>query len=224
MYDHERKEGLPKLDPNKTWPGMSTYGKDIDDCKAYLRGRSLDYNLAEANGWYPSRETGDFVLRLVIPAKTFAPEHVYWQARAIHAAALRYTSPKGPRHDALIYVEADPLGDMARSAPSGWVVIVEGPMDALAAAECGYDGISIMGISPSISTLNRVKELVARRPSVVILDSEPEATSQGIFISSFLNASGNRCRNVVLRNVKDLAAIKTTEERQAFLDASFWWL
>lgn len=225
MYEHERREKYAAGEGNVLWPEMSTYGKDLDDCKAYLKGRALSYTLAEANGWYPSRATGDFVLRLVIPAKTFAPGHVYWQARAIHAAALRYTSPRGPRQNALIYVAADPLGSGQLVAPlSQAVLIVEGPMDALAAAECGYDSISLMGITPPLSTLDRVTELVAQRPSVVMLDSEPEATAQSIFISSFLNAYGFRSRNVTLANVKDLAAIKNVNQRKKFLADSFCWV
>src|ERR1700675_3508463 len=98
FYQHERNEEQERPTINLTCPLMSTSGFDITAMKEYLTHRGLSFELAEANGWYPSRHAGDCFLRIVIPAVVTKDRHVYWQARAIDKFAhIRYQSPKGMR-------------------------------------------------------------------------------------------------------------------------------
>src|SRR5437899_1821018 len=125
-YAHEARE-QSSGSVNTIWPEMSTNERDMVACLQYLYERNLDPFLAEENGWYPSRKAADHDLRIVIPAVVRIPKQVYWQARAIGSSHIRYQSPRGPREGALIYIAAE------QTEPSNKVVVVEGPMDALAA-------------------------------------------------------------------------------------------
>lgn len=117
---------------------------------AYLNGRELSTEIAKQNGWYPSRCAGDPHARIVIPAVN---QHgmAYWQARSMDKSIEpRFQSPAVPRGDSIIVVY--PLKSMWLPV----VAVTEGPFDALAAAESGILGISIMGINPTNETLEFV--------------------------------------------------------------------
>ena len=130
-YSFEYKLDRDKAPANTTWPLMSTSGVDLDASRAYLKERGLSWDLAEENGWYPSRNAMDSFLRIVIPALTTVKDHIYWQARAVSKNVhIRYQTPRGPRHGALVRVRALPDDEHTCE-----VVIVEGPLDALAVAE-----------------------------------------------------------------------------------------
>lgn len=121
----------------------------------YLDGRGLDAELARTNGWYPTSQAKDSIPRILIPGKR-TDGKVFWQARAIDPKEKRrYESPSGVRGDALIVVEPD-FGEYA----AGRAALVEGPMDALAAAECGVIGISLMGNTPNKESLEHVVKLL----------------------------------------------------------------
>jgi len=129
---------------------------------------------------------------------------------------LRYTSPKGLRHDALVWINAYPNED-----ETDQVVIVEGPMDALAAACAGFDAIALMGITPPDSTLDVLAKIVNKRRCLVLLDSEPLAQAASVRIVMRLAAQGGKAGIATLGTVgKDLAAC-TPEQRLRFLDRSF---
>lgn len=120
---------------NKLWP----------DFKDYLGWRGLSYGVAVYNGWYPSTSAGDTVERLVIPATASDGHNKYWQARAmlteVPPDVKRWQSPAASREDALIICW--PINSTPKAC-----AIVEGPLDALAAAEAGLLGVGLMGVSP----------------------------------------------------------------------------
>jgi len=95
----------------------------------YLVGRNLDHRIARYNQWYPTELKGP---RIVIPCTKG-----FWQARAMGKEEPRYLSSKGSRNGAFCIV-------WPRQAWTG-IVIVEGPMDALAAASLGYYSMASLG-------------------------------------------------------------------------------
>lgn len=217
VYTHDYVQHKIQGPMNTVWPLMSSSGVDHTDMKDYLVGRGLEFELAEQNGWYPSREAMDSFLRIVIPARTPQPGHVYWQARAVSANVhIRYQTPKGPRHGALILVRAFP-GNEVGDEPTEKIVIVEGPMDALAVAACGYDSIALMGMTPGKEATEHLIKLVDGRSSLVVLDNEPAAQSAAGHIALTLATAGTRSHIAKLHKVKDLAGLVVVA-RQAWLD------
>lgn len=211
MYLHELQERKQTGPANTAWPEMSTDDRDYRAVQTYLAYRSLSFELAEDNGWYPSRNAQDYWLRVVIPAQTRERSHVYWQARAVSPEAkIRYQSPSGPRLDAIIQVN-----------PSGGIepvsVITEGPMDALAAAMCGYRAFALMGITPPGSTLDFLKTKLHGRPALIVFDNEAYAKTQGIRTCVELASRGIRARPCPVDGAKDLAAM-SIDKRRSFLD------
>jgi len=212
-YSHEQYRERDKLAPDNTvWPSMSTDELDVRDIRVYLNERGLLPELAAKNDWYPSRHANDNFLRIVIPALTTKEGHVYWQARAVSSNVhIRYQSPKGPRHGALINMRAFP--DDVQGESTREVVIVEGPMDALAAAQCGVDAIALMGINPGTIALEHLSKLVNKRPALIVLDNEPHAQSQAQFLAMHLASAGSTAHLAKLHHVKDIATMKLTPRR-----------
>ena len=183
-------------------------------CNEYLLKRNLDPVLAQDNGWFPSREAGDSFLRIVIPAQTWKQGHVYFQARDVTGKAfLRYTSPRGPRHEALIKV-------MPNIEPKG-IVILEGPCCSLAAAQAGYLGYAVMGKIPSKATLAHLALLIEDNKdlkTLVLLDRDsPESA---VPIVSFLASQGYPAKMGQFTKSKDLAELQPSE-RKRLLDGYF---
>ena len=208
-YAHEQQERKPNTSPmNTDWPVRD---RDSKATIAYLESRNLDSKLALWNGWYQSCTAGDYCLRVVIPAVTHVIGHVYWQARDITGRSwLRYQSPNGPRHEAFVAV-------LPKHKPVG-VVIVEGPMDALAAAGAGYLGLAMMGMVPSLATIAHVSLFLAIKeydtlPVLVIMDRGEAANSTRIATRL---ASDGITAKVAELPAKDLAACHP-KTRQQFL-------
>lgn len=197
---------LPSFNPSETASNC---------CHEYLEDRKLDADLAKANGWFPSTTAGDAFLRIVIPAITHKQSHVYWQARDVTGKAyLRYQSPKGPRHEALVRVLPE---DANKSLGN---IVVEGPMDALAAAMCGYVGYALMGMKPSQATIMHLALLIEDTPTsktLVCLDRGEMANA--IKVVMFLSSQGYESAVAELPE-KDLAQCKPLARRK-FLDRSF---
>lgn len=219
MYWHEEQERCQnQAFTNTLWPLMDITVKSQNAMITYLRRRGLNDLLAEENGWYPSRHAGDDDLRIVIPAVSPVQGHAYWQARSVDDVVFRYKSPFGQRHGAIIRVTAFPDSKGERATP--FCVVVEGPMDALAAAECGYDSFAIMGITPGKDALTYLAKLIDHRPTLVTLDSEPKATAQSMYLSQWLCTQGIRSKFSTFLQGKDLAA-GTKADRQEFLKSAF---
>mgnify|MGYP003402312335 FL=1 len=186
-YAHDRvelKRQYRKTELNTRWPVGSTDKPDLDDMRDYLYERGLSHELARGNGWYPSWDAGDDYLRIVIPALSSEVGHAYWQARAINPRAfIRYQSPKGPRHDALVRIT--PENRTYRPDQRQYhrvAVITEGPMDALAAAQCGVFGYGLMGATPSTIVLDRLVSFLKNEYEYIFVMPDRDAVKEGIDI------------------------------------------
>jgi hypothetical protein len=164
MYEHERVERRQQkvLPPARAVmpPEAIEYRSVMTE---YLTKRGLSAALARLNGWYPSDRAGDGEPRIVIPAVNRAGR-VFWQARAMGDALKRYQSPAAPRLDSLILV-------WPHGTPSA-VVAVEGPMDALAAAEWDALGVALMGMAPPAEALSHLAVLLPDLPVIVLADAD----------------------------------------------------
>lgn len=137
----------------------------IDLMIRYLRDRNLDAELAFNNYWYPSRAAGDQWLRVVTPASSEITGNHFWQARAVDKfVEKRYQSPHAPRGDAVIAVW--PRGTPRITA------VVEGPMDALAAAGEGCLGIALMGATPPGECFRLTAKLACGTMAIIVADSD----------------------------------------------------
>ncbi|MCI0561510.1 MAG: toprim domain-containing protein, partial [Nitrososphaera sp.] len=170
-YQHETRERkdkrplvgaeMPVLD-HRLWPKM----------KEYLASRELDFDLAKSNGWYPSHDAGDLFPRIVIPAMNKAGRS-YWQARDMSGKAMkRYQSPKVPRGDSII--QTWPANKMHYRS----FAIVEGPMDALAAAQTGLPGISLMGCNPTEETFKYLVNVLEGLSEFCFVIQDRDATQE----------------------------------------------
>jgi len=168
----------------------------------YLCRRSLSFKTALHNRWYPSIDAGDTVPRVIIPATNTAG-FPYWQARALQPAEVRYQSPHGvSRLDSHVLVFPLPH----RQKIDGPAVIVEGPMDALAAATLGYTGIATMGALPSESVVAAIAKRIKSAGSRALVVADADATNPAVKIASGLSVRGVVARVVqVPGGNKDLA-------------------
>lgn len=162
----------------------------------YLSDRGLDPALARVNNWYPSTSAGDAVPRIVIPCTNSAGAG-YWQARAMQVTDKRYQSPSVTRGDSVVVVW--PTGDPRA------VVVVEGPMDALAAAGEGCLGVALMGNTPPARVLNFVSTLASSLPVLVVGDSD--ALREASHTAGALAIRGRKTQLVMLQGAKDLAEL-----------------
>ncbi|MGL5935298.1 MAG: hypothetical protein ACRCZI_06705 [Cetobacterium sp.] len=89
--------------------------------------------------------------------------------------------------------------------PNGSIV-VEGPMDALAAAGMGYVGIGLMGNTPNSAVLDHIEELVKIYGDCYVVPDR-DAFQQGAEVTAKLWARGVRCTLKVIRGAKDLAEL-----------------
>lgn len=120
-------------------------------CREYLSGRGLNSVLARMNGWYGARING--VPRLVIPAVSGDAANRYWQARALDDSKPRYESPHGVSR-------GDAIGIVWPRRSISALAIVEGPLDALAAAGEGVLGLALMGLTPPEPVIRFLQSLV----------------------------------------------------------------
>ena len=208
IYQHERVR--PKeVTYNAFFPLRSPHPEDALLVEQYLAGRGLSPYLATANGWYPSISVDQY-LRVVIPAQTLRPGHAYWQARALNPSArVRYQSPPGSRGSAVVMVK--PFGK--RVTPMA--VIVEGPMDALAAAGEGYYGFALMGNTPPPEVLDHVIALCAARGIVgAVVVPDHDSSESGPHLAAYFACGGIPTSVIELSEwteSKDLAGASVSE-------------
>lgn len=108
--------------------------------KVYLKERDLSYVVAsETNQWYPTKHL-DGIPRIVVPAQSIDGAE-FWQARAMIPTleTKRWRSATGSKEGSIVVCWPKKiLGSMK-------LIIVEGPMDALAAATAEHLGFAAMG-------------------------------------------------------------------------------
>ena len=211
-YEHERPKRrnvvteplaplvLPPLDP-ELW-GIFEWS---------LQCRYLNPAIAVLNHWYPTSEAGDTEPRIVIPGTPIS-RGPFWQARAMSGAALlRYQSPHGPREDSIVVVFPGKWN-------GGQLVIVEGPMDALAAAGEDQYGIALMGNTPPLEVLeNVVHQIGIIEPRSILFVEDQDAAGSLVRIMPYvLSYVGKEtvCRLTVAYPGKDLAACSPAERQR----------
>lgn len=205
-YEHERKE-------RSTAPSRPVISPDLDSSlwpimQRYLEARKLSFKIAKDNGWYP---TIDYAMcpRVVIPASSLVNSWNYYQARLIveaHPSVKRYVSPTAPRGDALAVVFP--------SGTASGCIIVEGPMDALAAAGLGYVGVALMGNTPGAPVLHHIRSLVETFGNCIVLPDK-DAEEQGVALTAKLWTAGVKCTLKRMTGAKDLAEL--SPERRKIL-------
>ena len=170
MYEFERREAEepPRIKPLcralPTAEGSEWGWRWFRD---YLHSRSLNADIARGFGWYPSCQAGDTEARIVIPGTSEDPANQYWQARSVRQDAKpRYQSPHGVRR-------GDAYVELCLPMFETWV-IVEGPMDALAAAQAGYGGLALLGATPPPEVLGALVHRIQRDPKPVLLVADTD--------------------------------------------------
>lgn len=208
-YAHERGERRQGLTPTKpvVLPPLSTAHWAM--MRTYLRGRGLSPPLAESNGWYPTVDRYS-TPRIVIPAQSLVNTWPYYQARAMDNNPKRYDSPRAPRGDALVIC-------YPRIPGSDLVVVVEGPMDALSAAACGYLGIALMGNTPGDTVLAHIREVSKPYRGIIVL-SDVDAVGQAIEVVHKLWTTGCRANFRPIKGYKDLAEVPHEKRRTIIED------
>jgi hypothetical protein len=199
-YAHEQEEQENLLARAKPAKPFSDF---IPDCSyelwglmdRYLAGRGLSPSLARLNFWFPSAEV-DGVPRVVVPATSTQPGNLYWQARVISLPGSRSYGPKTALGSTIVGGGATPVSPRRWESPHGvrrgdalvvvwpvetpaYAVVVEGPMDALAAGECGALGVALMGATPPDEVLLHLGQLVQGLQVLAVMDSdEPKAMTR----------------------------------------------
>lgn len=207
IYQHERDEQNERPRAQST-RGLSVYPAPywgaLTKMHMYLKNRGLDPDLALFNGWYPSREAGDGHLRVVIPCAPASDR--FWQARAIYSdVEPRYQSPHAPRGSSIVAVFPNP-------APGQVGAVCEGPMDALAAAECGLLGLALMGNEPPDACFDYIAQTWAGMTLLIVPDNDSIGT--GAVWKMRLEARGHTTRLVLVGGGKDLAALSLARRKE----------
>lgn len=209
MYEHERVWREAESRPRRltTFPAKS--GNLFLQAQEYLVGRGLDPGVAFSAGWYPAMYNGP---RLIIPCRR--TDGIFWQGRLLENVVeqngyKRWDSPPGSRGDAVVYLQGD------RGNPV--VVIVEGPMDALAAASHGYAGIATLGVGPPRETIQHIATLAGSHNRAVLLPDH-DSVGKWVALQARLAQYGIYAKIVELAPYKDLAEVPQ-QEREAFLGA-----
>ncbi len=209
MYDHERRPDGPERANrplSSTTPPLCENGWGL--VRKYLESRALHYQTAKENGWYPSMRAGDTYLRVVIPATSSIRENRYWQARRIGAVGVRYQSPACRREDAVVLVRT-----IDTDIPN-YSAVVEGPLDALAAAGTGVNAVALMGVTPPSSALDLTATLLRGTICFVIADSDEPAAM--VEVLKQLVIRGLDCRLKLPYPAKDLAEMDPASRKRLF--------
>lgn len=131
--------------------------------------------------------------------------------------AIRYQSPFCHKEDAIVLVR--PPGMRASQ-----MVVVEGPLDALAVAECGYLGCGLMGVNPPDDVLAHVAVINDTVQQTLILCDRGEL-SQAAMMAACIGSQSKRgtaptIGDLPFEDVTDLAEVPVGH-RQNFLDEFF---
>lgn len=199
-YPHERGEKRRGSKPSSPVVLPSENQSALFQMQSYLSSRGLSPGLAIENGWYPTIDESGYP-RVVIPTSTIKNTWPYYQARLTIPAPLnvpRYRSPAAPRGDALAVVYP--------SRTHRGVIVVEGPMDSLAAAMMGFIGVGLMGATPGDEVLDHLEHIMTvYRGDESFVIPDRDAVEEGAVIISKLWARGISCQLRTLVGAKDLA-------------------
>jgi hypothetical protein len=206
-YAHEREErARPKAPLEPVYMPLRDNSLEYGMLE-YLESRALSYSVAVENGWYAAFYKG--APRVIIPASTLVNTWPYFQGRAMDDHPKRYESPSAPRGDALAVVY-----------PSGriqGIVILEGPMDALAAAGEGFVGVGLMGNTPGDAVLGHLESILKAFPVPCLVIPDKDALDKGAEVTSKLWTRGLKCVLKTIQGAKDLAELRP-EQRKRLLD------
>lgn len=213
-YQHEQKESVHPKDSINTEAPPAPLREQwaLDMMKEYLEGRGLSYERAIANGCYPIDKKG---YRVFIPSRSRVSSHVYWQSRAMDPDnRLRWDSPPTPRRDALVVM----FGPLRDKTGIDRLVIVEGPMDALAVASLDlHIGIGLMGINPTQEALDHVCSYIqCFSPREVVCVCDRDQIAGMCKIQSYLAMRGYMSKLVIPLAHKDIACY-TLKQREEIL-------
>ena len=164
FYEHDH---LEKSLPKGPRPGFPKQDEGLlAMMRIYLEDRHLHPNIARLNGWYPTIEL-DIHPRIVIPCSN-SFNIPYFQARSMNDGLPRYRSPAATREGSLAVVWPR-LGVLQGYVNLKGSVVVEGPMDALAAAYWGYIGIGLMGNDPPEEVFDYLAHIVPPFGKVIVI-------------------------------------------------------
>lgn len=211
IYLHERQEKTKKwMGPRPGFPKPDLSSNMRHMMMEYFVARQLPYWLAKDNGWYPAYYKD--AARIIIPCSNSTGVS-YFQARDMTGKAkLRYASPPTSRQDSIVIVWPV-VGIMVKGT-----VIVEGPMDALAAAEFNYIGIALMGNDPPDIVIERIVATVKDKFEPVIVIPDLDHLEMGAAVVGALTMERIKCevRLFATSGGKDLADM-TPHQRQEVL-------
>lgn len=196
-YKHEQDEKVERRRgprPTLPMPEKSLWKR----MRLYLEDRRLPFVQARKNGWYPTSYLDGFD-RIVIPC-TNTEGLAYYQARAMDSYALpRYHSPAASREDSIVICSPFPATQIHGT------VVVEGPMDALAATDYGYRGIALMGNQPNAQVLDHLSRVVSLFPPAIIIPDQ-DHPEMGPFLLGFFTSQG-MVAEVRMPDKKDFAEL-----------------
>lgn len=204
MYLHEAREKKVRyVGPRPGFPEpCADYWNRME---IYLTERHLSFLAARGNGWYPAYYKS--APRIVIPCSNTAGVP-YFQARDMGGKAqLRYASPPAPRDDSIVLVWPHVM-------KASGTVIVEGPMDALAAAGLGFLGIAVMGNQPTYEVIEHLAGFARSfQPVIVLPDADALEFGANVLCPLAMRGISGMIR---APHKKDLAEMRP-EERKEFL-------
>jgi hypothetical protein len=203
IYAHEQREKKARyIGPRPGYPKVQL--RYADTMSDYLGDRHLSYELAVFNGWYPTHYRGS--ARVVIPCSNSAGVP-YFQARDMSGESeLRYASPPAPRDDSVVLVWPE--------LRAKGTVIVEGPMDALAAAGLGFLGIAVMGNQPTAEVIDHIVPYAKSFQPVIVLPDADALYFGPYMLGSLVQRGIDGAIRAPYR--KDLAEM-SPKERRVFL-------
>jgi len=181
--------------------------------REYLHDRNLSYNVAaRINDWYPTKLL-DGIPRVVVPAQNLEG-HRFWQARAMVPCSSqeRWRSARGSKGGSIVVVWPDVITSRMR------LVVVEGPMDALAAATMGHLGFAAMGKINLKDVVNYIKTgfkfvQVFQSEDPVIIVPDLDFTDFGAQACRELGLAGIRAE-IRLPDFEDLAAMSRKQREK----------
>lgn len=214
-YEHEWKENTapgwrlpePEPAPESNHPLPTQDSRVHTEAMDYIRKRGINPGTAEFNQWYGSMEAGDQYPRVVIPASG-QDGGQFWQARSLVKSDKipRYQSPHGKRGSALVFCYP------VESNPTPKVIVCEGPFDALAAADHGYVGIALMGVTPNREAIFHLRNVLHKYTPPIVFVADQDAVPEMVRLNQTIGVSAIlQCAFPGFKDICDMDAIMRAE-------------